>query len=90
MQKVGIQVPIEKKNPYQVDVVQPLKTSILLLQATGPDPDVTQHYLQAILDGYLLYKKDTHISSSQDVSGFNSRMNLWGKSGFESRGALAD
>jgi hypothetical protein len=67
MQKVGIQVPLGQKSPYKVDVVQPLKTSILLLQATGPDPDVTQHYLQSIVDGYLKYKKETHISTSQDV-----------------------
>ena len=68
MQKVGIPLPpIGKKNPYQVEVFQPLKTSILLLQATGPDPDLTQHYLQAIVDGYLHYKKQTHTSTSQDV-----------------------
>ena len=67
MQKVGIQVPLGEKNPYKIEVVQPLKTSILVLQATGPDPDVTQHYLQSIVDGYMNYKKQTHISTSQDV-----------------------
>ena len=67
MQKVGIQVPFGTKNPYKLEVVQPLKTSILVLQATGPDPDITQHYLQSIVDGYLNYKKETHVSTTQDV-----------------------
>ena len=67
MQKVGIQVPVGEKNPYLFDVEQTPKTSILLLQATGPDPDVTQHYLQAIIDAYLLYKKQTHTSTSQNI-----------------------
>ncbi len=67
MQKAGIQVPLGEINPYKIDVAQPLKTSILVLEATGPDPDVTQHYLQYLVDGYLAYKKATHISTSQDV-----------------------
>jgi capsular exopolysaccharide synthesis family protein len=67
MQKAGIQVPIGEKNPYNLDVAQPLKTSILVLQVSGPDPDITQRYLQYIIDGYLAYKKETHTSTSQDV-----------------------
>jgi polysaccharide biosynthesis transport protein len=65
--KAGITIPPGQKNPYKVDVVQPLKTSILQLQATGPDPDLTQRFLQDLVDGYLDYKKQTHISTSQDV-----------------------
>ncbi|HWY30571.1 MAG TPA: hypothetical protein VNX46_07460, partial [Candidatus Acidoferrum sp.] len=67
MQKVGIQVPLGEKNPYQVDVEQTPKTSVLMLQAMGPDPDVTQHYLRALVEGDLNYDKETHISTSQDV-----------------------
>jgi capsular exopolysaccharide synthesis family protein len=67
MQKAGIQVPLGEISPYKIDVTVPLKTSILVLQADGPDPDLTQHYLQYLVDGYLSYKKQTHISSSQDV-----------------------
>lgn len=67
MQKAGIQVGIGEKNPYNLDVAQPQKTSILVLQVSGPDPDVAQHFLQLIVDGYRNYKKETHISTSQDV-----------------------
>ena len=44
-----------------------MKTSILQLQATGPDPALTQRFLQALVDEYLAYKKETRISTSQDV-----------------------
>jgi len=67
MEKAGIVVPLGEKSPYRIDVSVPLKTSILLLQADGPDADITQRYLQYLLDGYLSYKKQTHVSSSQDV-----------------------
>ena len=67
MQKAGIDIPLGQKNPYNIDVSVPMKTSILVLQARGPDPDLTQHYLQYLIDGFLSYKKQTHISSSQDV-----------------------
>jgi|GEM_PF-6478492 len=67
LQKAGITIPLGEKNPYKVDVTVPLKTSILVLQADGPDADLTQRYLQYLVDGYLSYKKQTHISSSQDV-----------------------
>jgi polysaccharide biosynthesis transport protein len=65
--KAGIKLQPEQKNPYKVDIAQPLKTSILQLQATGPDPGLTQTFLQNLIDGYLAYKKETHISTSQDV-----------------------
>ena len=65
--KAGIKLLPGQKNPYKIEVVQPLKTSILQLQATGPDPALTQRYLQALIDGYLAYKKETRISTSQDV-----------------------
>ncbi len=66
-EKAGIKLQPNQKNPYKVDVAQPLKTSILQLQATGPDPVLTQRLLQDLIDGYLAYKKETHISTSQDV-----------------------
>lgn len=65
--KAGIKLLPGQKNPYKIEVVQPLKTSILQLQATGPDPALTQRYLQMLIDGYLAYKKETRISTSQDV-----------------------
>jgi len=66
-EKAGIKLLPGEKNPYKIEVVQPLKTSILQLQATGPDAELTQRFLQLLLEGYLAYKKETHISTSQDV-----------------------
>jgi capsular exopolysaccharide synthesis family protein len=63
----GIKILPGEKNPYKVEISQPLKTSILQLQATGPDPALTQSFLQNLIAGYLAYKKETHISTSQDV-----------------------
>lgn len=56
-----------EKTPVKLDVVQPMKTSILLLQTTGSDPNLTQRFLQALIDSYLEYKKETRQSSSEDV-----------------------
>jgi Mrp family chromosome partitioning ATPase/uncharacterized protein involved in exopolysaccharide biosynthesis len=67
LQKAGITLPPGQKNSYKVEVVQPMKTSILQLQATGPDPMLTQRFLQSLIDEYLAYKKETRISTSQDV-----------------------
>jgi capsular exopolysaccharide synthesis family protein len=66
-QKSGITLPPGKMNPYKVEIVQPPKTSILQVQATGPDPDSTQHFLQMLVNEYLAYKKETRLTTSQDV-----------------------
>ena len=66
-EKAGITVPPGQKNPYKVEIVQPLRTSILQLQATGPDPALTQRFLATLVDEYLAYKKETHILTSQDM-----------------------
>ena len=66
-QKAGITVPPGQKNPYKVDIVQPMKTSTLQLQANGPDPALTQRFLQALIDEYMAYKKETRISTSEDI-----------------------
>ena len=55
------------KNPVKLEVVQPMRTSILVLQATGPDPNLPQRFLQALIGEYLAYRKETRISSSEDV-----------------------
>jgi succinoglycan biosynthesis transport protein ExoP len=67
LEAAGITVPPGEKNPYKVDIIQPMKTSILQLQATGPDPALTQRYLQTLIEKYLAYKKETRISTSQDL-----------------------
>jgi capsular exopolysaccharide synthesis family protein len=67
MDKAGIQAEPGKKPPIAFDVVQPLKTSILKLQATGLDPEKTRLYLDGLIDEYLAYKKETREATSSDI-----------------------
>ena len=55
------------KNPIKIDVVRPMETSILQLRATGPDPALTQRFLQALINEYLAFKRETRLSTSEDV-----------------------
>jgi capsular exopolysaccharide synthesis family protein len=67
-EKAGIPLPPpDKKNPYKIDVFQPMKTSILQLLATGPDANLTQRFLEALIEEYKAYKKDAHQTSSEEV-----------------------
>jgi capsular exopolysaccharide synthesis family protein len=66
-EKAGVVIEPGKKPPITFEVVQPLKTSILKLQATGPDPVKTQTYLQALVDEYRAFKKETREATSADV-----------------------
>ena len=50
-----------------VEVTQPLNTSILQLRATGADPAYTQRYLQALIDEYKNYQQETRQSTSDEV-----------------------
>jgi len=65
--RVGITIPPGKKSPFQVDVFQPMKTSILVVRVTGPEPLAVQRLLQALLEEYLSYKKDTRKSTTEDL-----------------------
>jgi len=65
--RAGLSVKPGKKNPYKVDVFQPLKTSILAVVVTGPEPISVQNLLQALVAEYLNYKKDTRRSTSEDL-----------------------
>jgi capsular exopolysaccharide synthesis family protein len=67
LEKAAVVVEPGKKPPIAFDAVQPLKTSILKLQATGPDPAQTQTYLQALVDGYRAFKKETRDATSEDI-----------------------
>jgi capsular exopolysaccharide synthesis family protein len=66
-QRINFQPKGDGKRGVDVEVVQPMNTSILNLRATGDDPQLTQRYLQALLDEYLNYKKETRISTSEDM-----------------------
>jgi capsular exopolysaccharide synthesis family protein len=66
-EKAGITLPPGQKNTYKIDVQRPAGTSILKLQATGPDPALTQRFLQAVITEYLAFKDTTRTKTSQDV-----------------------
>ncbi len=66
-EKAGITLAPGQKNPYKVEIVDPMGTSILQLTATGVDPALTQRYLQMLIAEYLAFKKETRASTSQDV-----------------------
>jgi uncharacterized protein involved in exopolysaccharide biosynthesis len=44
--RVGITIPPGKKSPFRIEVFQPMKTSILVVQATGPEPLQVQRLMQ--------------------------------------------
>jgi capsular exopolysaccharide synthesis family protein len=64
------------KNQVKLDVVRPQSTSILQLQATGADPVLTQRFLQALIDEYRSFKKDSRNSTSEELVGsLNEQLN---------------
>jgi capsular exopolysaccharide synthesis family protein len=66
-EKLGIQLKPDERRPVDIEVIQPLKTSILLVQATGSDPSLTQRFLQILVEQYLAYKKETRLLTSEDL-----------------------
>jgi capsular exopolysaccharide synthesis family protein len=55
------------KKPINVEVVRPMGTSILQLRATGPDAGLTQRFLQSLIDEYLEFKRQSRLSTSEDL-----------------------
>jgi succinoglycan biosynthesis transport protein ExoP len=66
-EKAGVVIEPGKKPPISFEVVQPLKTSILKLQAIGADPAKTQTYLQTVVDEYRTFKKETRDATTGDI-----------------------
>ncbi len=67
LQKAGYTPKPGQRTPVKLNVFQPMKTSILVVQATSSDRSLAQGYLQALIDEYLAYKKETRRSSSEDL-----------------------
>ena len=65
--RAGIVLEPGQANPYKVDVVRPMSTAILQLRATGPDAESVQRYLEAVINAYLDYKKETRRTTSEDL-----------------------
>src|SRR5215472_9498123 len=65
------------KKAINVDVVRPMSTAILQLRATGNDPALTQTFLQALITNYLAFKKETRVSTAEDlVSLLNDQLSV--------------
>jgi len=67
LQKAGYIPRPGQTAPVSLEVVQPMKTSLLVLQATGTDPNLVHRFLQALVEEYLAYKKETRRSTSEDI-----------------------
>ena len=55
------------KSPISVEAVRPMGTTILQLRATGPEPALTQAFLEALIEEYKKFKKDTRVSTTEDL-----------------------
>jgi capsular exopolysaccharide synthesis family protein len=66
-QRIGYVPKPNQPPPVKLEIIQPLKTSILELEATGSDPAITQNFLQALIDEYLNYKKEARDTISQEI-----------------------
>ena len=51
----------------KVEVTQPRKTAIFVLQAHGGEPAYLEAYLNAVIDEYLNYKREVRLASSDDT-----------------------
>lgn len=65
--KIGYVSKPGEPTPVKLEVTQPMKTSILVLQATGSDANLTQKFLQELINEYLAYKRETRRSTSEDL-----------------------
>ena len=50
-----------------VEVFRPMNTSILQLRVTAPDAAVAQEFLKALIDEYLAFKKETRLTTAEDL-----------------------
>jgi len=53
--------------PVRVKITQVPRSKVIELRVIGSYPSYTRAYLQAIIDEYLTYKKDTRALSSEDT-----------------------
>lgn len=58
---------LRRKSLVDINVVQPIRTTLLDVEATGSDPEMVQRFLQSLIGEYLSYKKETRLASSEDL-----------------------
>jgi capsular exopolysaccharide synthesis family protein len=66
MERMGYTPKPGEKLP-SLEVVRPQGTALLEVRAKGSDPVLTQRFLQALIDTYLAYKKETRRTTSEDI-----------------------
>jgi capsular exopolysaccharide synthesis family protein len=66
-EKLAIHSKPGQKSVVDITVTQPMRTSLLNVEATGSDPELVQRFLQTLIAEYLAYKKETRMASSQDL-----------------------
>jgi polysaccharide biosynthesis transport protein len=67
LESLGAETVSRLKGPVKVEVVRPMGTSILQLQATSSDANTSQAFLQALTNRYLEFKKQTRLSTSEEL-----------------------
>lgn len=65
-ERIGYAPKADEKLPV-LDVTRPQNTALLEVKVRGSEPELVQHFLQALIDEYLAYKKETRRSTSEDI-----------------------
>ncbi|MDX1953417.1 MAG: P-loop NTPase, partial [Verrucomicrobiota bacterium] len=65
--KAGVPATAQEKDLVKLQVVRPMGTSILQLQASGRDPVVVRAFLEALIEEYISFKKGSMASTTEDL-----------------------
>ena len=57
----------EINNLVKLDVTQPMKTSVLMLKATGRNPVQVQRFLDALIEELMAFKKERRVTTSDEA-----------------------
>ena len=65
--RVATLKPELKSVPLDLRIRQTPRTTIIVLEASGPEPAFTQTFLEALVDEYFAYRKEVRAASSDDT-----------------------
>jgi capsular exopolysaccharide synthesis family protein len=68
LDRANLTMKPKAQTDYTIEVIQPMRTSILQVQAGGPDPATTRAFLQGLIEAYLAFKKETRRTASEDMA----------------------
>jgi len=66
LERLQAQDPARPPSELALKIRQSPKTSVLLLEATGPNPEDPPRFLNALIDEYLAYKKEVRSASADN------------------------